>query len=356
MTGSSENELADVLSRTGKPLERQNLSDGSRLLILPYGARVLGLFAPGSEENFFWTHPALASEPSARAYFQSTDWHNTGGDRTWLAPEVDIFFPDYPETKVWQVPTELDPGAYEAVQPGPTLKLASDVKATLSRSGEKVAARITKHWSPAPNPLRHESGWKELDGLAYAGYTQETCLDLLAGGGKSARVGLWDLLAVPPGGEVIIPTHGRTEPEVYTGSIPPSNLRITDHLVRFQTPGTGIRKIGIRACASTGRLGYLYPCLDAWALIVCNFTVDPSGEYIDVPWSRSTAGDAMGFSTQACAVQAGDWDYCELEHHVPAISLATGRSRSVDTSQVWAFRGPQSAIGKVAKSLLLAEL
>jgi hypothetical protein len=63
------NELISVLSRAGKPPEQQINPDGSQLLLLPYGARVLALFAPGSDENLFWTHPAFASDESARSLF-----------------------------------------------------------------------------------------------------------------------------------------------------------------------------------------------------------------------------------------------------------------------------------------------
>jgi len=352
----TDKDLIAALSSAGKAPLSQDYPDGSRLLLLPYGARVLGLFAPGSDENIFWTHPALASGESAEALFQSHDWHNTGGDRTWLAPEVDVFFPNYPDTAVWHVPPQLDPGDYASVGEAPTQQLASQVSLTLSRGHKKVEARITKQWRPAPNPLRHEPGWNKLDDFTYAGYTQETHLELLTGTDNAAQVGLWNLLAVPNGGEVIIPTHTRAVPEIYTGTIPPSDVIVTDHLVRFRTSGKGIRKMGIRATESTGRLGYLYQSHDAWALIVRNFTVNPSGEYIDVPWRRSTASDALGFSTQACSVQTGDWDYCELEHHSPALSFNTGQACSKDSSQLWAYRGPQSAIMRIAKSLLSADL
>jgi len=349
-----ENEFISILSRAGKPLEEQINSDGSRLLLLPYGARVLALFAPGSGENFFWTHPALMSDESARSFFQASDWHNTGGDRTWLAPEVDVFFPNYPDTALWRVPAELDPGAYAAQRTGPTVKFTSEVAVTLSRRQEKIEARISKFWSPALNPLRHEPSWEELSGVTYAGYTQETCLELLAGSGSS--VGLWNLLAVPNGGEVIIPTHAGTEPEIYSGSIASADLIATDHLVRFRTVGAGIRKIGIRAAVSTGRLGYLYQGRDGWALVIRNFTVNPSGEYVDVPWQRSAASDALGYSTQACSVRTELGDYCELEYHVPAIGFNTGPRRSCDTSQVWAFRGSENAMRAVARSLLSPEI
>jgi hypothetical protein len=350
------NDLASVLSRAGKPLEEQIYPDGSRLLLLPYGARVLGLFTPSSDENFFWTHPALASAESAQAFFQTSDWHNSGGDRTWLAPEVDIFFPNFPDTSIWRVPAELDPGHYATMGTGPTLQFVSQLTLTLSRRQERVEARIVKSWGPAPNPLRHEPRWKELSGVAYVGYTQETSLELLTNSDRSAQVGLWNLLALPHGGDVIIPTNTQDGPRVYAGPISPADLVTTDHLICFRMQGTGIRKIGIRAAASTGRFGYLYPSREDWALVVRNFTINPSGEYIDVPWAEPTSASDLVYSTQACSVNNDLGAYCELEYHAPAIGANTGHTRSCDTSQVWAYRGSRDAIQRVARSLLSAHL
>jgi len=110
--------LIATLSAAGKATELYQTDDGTRVLILPYGGRILGVFAPDSEENFLWTNSALTSVESARAYYASDDWQNSGGDRTWLAPEVDFFFPKFPNTDIagyWQ-PRGLDPGNYELVK------------------------------------------------------------------------------------------------------------------------------------------------------------------------------------------------------------------------------------------------
>jgi hypothetical protein len=353
---SMQSDLTSVLRSSDKPLEQHLNPDGSRLLLLPYGARVLGLFAPGSDENFFWTHPALASGQAAQAFFQTSDWRNTGGDRTWLAPEVDVFFPNFPDTRVWLVPAEVDPGKYATVWTDRTMQLVSQFNVTLSRSRANVRGKITKSWGRAPNPLRYDPVWEELTGVAYAGYTQDTSLELLTNGGNSPRVGLWNLLALPHGGEVLIPTYTRAEPRVYAGPIDPANLIVTDHLVRFRMRGAGILKIGIQVVVCTGRIGYLCQRGRDWELVVRNFTLNPSGEYIDVPWDESTSSGALVYSTQACSVN-NDLDVCcELEYHAPAIGADTGDTRSHDTSQVWAFRGPGNAIRSIARMLLSPEI
>jgi hypothetical protein len=342
--------LIQVLNAVGKPTEFYRSPDGSIALVLPYGGRVLGLFAPQSEENFFWTHSALASRELARAFYDGNQWHNSGGDRTWLAPEADFFFPDFPSTnKYWQ-PRELDPGNYQVARTGGTLSLVNRLAPNLSRSKRKVALEITKALTPAPNPLRYERSLPDPAGTEYAGYTLQTSLELLeAKDEESVQVGLWNLLQLPPGGELLAPTYARTQPKMILGTIPPGDLTVEENLIRYRMRAAGVQKLSLRAVTSTGRVGYLYPTGDRFALVVRNCLVNPSGEYIDVPWDDT--GD-LGYSIQACRVDNEFGNFSELEYHMPAIGRGTGRRRSEDTSQVWAFRGSREQIRAIVKTLL----
>ena len=74
--------LIKTLQAAGKATHVVESPDGSRVLLLPYGGRVLGVFAPDSDENFYWTHTALESAESARAFYASDAWQNSGGDVT----------------------------------------------------------------------------------------------------------------------------------------------------------------------------------------------------------------------------------------------------------------------------------
>lgn len=80
--------LLDNLTKAGVPPLPINFPDGTRLLVLPFGGRLLGLFPPEKGENFLWTNPALASPESTSAWLKRDGWLNFGGDRTWLAPEM----------------------------------------------------------------------------------------------------------------------------------------------------------------------------------------------------------------------------------------------------------------------------
>jgi len=342
-------QLIQVLKQVGKPTRIFNSPDGTRVLVLPYGGRVLGLYSPGSEENFYWTHTALEAADSARAFYASDQWHNSGGDRTWLAPEVDLFFPLFPNLEVYYQQRSLDPGNYRVLKSGDTVVLVNRFKVRLSRLQKKVSLQIAKHFGPALNPLRYERGL-DLRGVDYAGYTQFTSLQLLgASRNVEAALGLWNLVQMPHGGDLLIPTYSRTEPLRVFGSIPDKDLVVSDRLVRYRMRQSGEHKISLRAVATCGRVGYLRLNGSQSTLIIRNFGVNPSGEYVDAPW-KDTAH--LGFSTQACNINSGLGQFSELEYHIPAIGRGTGSVRCQDEAQVWAFRGPRQQIQRISKILL----
>lgn len=349
--------LINTLDQAGKSTELFRSPDGSAVLLLPHGGRVLGLFAAGAQENFYWTNPALESAETAKAFYSSDVWHNSGGDRTWLAPEVDIFFPQFPNLDLstyWQ-PRQLDPGEYRAQRVNGNVHLVNHLSLTLSRSKEQVSLEMAKWIAPARNALRYEAVWKSLPAVQYAGYTQHTALKLAESRLQTdAQIGLWNLVQMPHGGDLLIPTYSRAVPKVYMGSIADEDLIVSDQLVRYRMHSKGEHKIGLRAVAMTGRVGYLYSVANGEsALIVRNFFVNPSGEYVDVPWAEA---ENLGFSIQACNVDSKHGSFSELEYHVPAIGGGTGMTACEDVSQIWAFRGPTEQVRSIAKLLLSPEI
>ncbi|MFZ0560317.1 MAG: DUF6786 family protein [Terriglobales bacterium] len=350
-------ELVATLKAVGKSTEIYQTNDGTRLLLLPYGGRILGVYAPGSEENFLWTNSVLKSVESARAYYASDDWQNSGGDRTWLAPEVDFFFPKFPNIEIggyWQ-PRSLDPGNYELIKTAHGVKLTNRLKVDAFRSKKRVELEITKSVDAAPNPLRYDTALR-TGAVEYAGHTLLTSLRILdTNPGDAPLVGLWSLTQMPHQGELYIPTYSKADPRIYFGltDTPPEELAVSERLVRFKMRAPGEHKIGLRSAVTTGRIGYIYSAGDKHALIIRNFFVNPSGEYADVPW---TEPEDRGYSTQACSVNSRWGMFSEMEYHVPAIGGSTGLHHVEDRSQLWAFRGSRSDILKIARALLSNEI
>jgi hypothetical protein len=350
-------DLVQTLGAAGKSTEMYQSPDGSKVLMLPHGGRILGLFAEHAAENFYWTHPALETAESARKFYESDAWHNSGGDRTWLAPEVDIFFPQFPELDLstyWQ-PRQLDPGNYRVVRECGVVRLVNRLTLTLSRSRKQVALEIAKWVGPAPNPLRYEQQWEFPRDVKYAGYTQHTALKSADTSGEiTTQIGLWNLVQMPHGGELLVPTYSRSEPKVYMGHIGSDDLVATQQLVRYRMRAKGEHKIGLRGVAMTGRVGYLYSAGGGEsALIIRSFFVNPSGEYVDVPWREPSN---LGFAIQACNVDSGLGSFSELEYHVPAIGSGTGLTSCEDVSQIWAFRGREESVREIARRLLSPEI
>ncbi len=154
-SGMSSTKLVATLASADKPTETWTSPDGSSALVLPYGGRILGLFAPESEQNFFWTHPALDAAETARDFYKSAQWHNSGGDRTWLAPEVDFFFPNFPNLDPYWQPREFDPGNYQLTTSKGSMVLTNRFTYKLSRSQQTVDLEVSKRLTPAANPLRN---------------------------------------------------------------------------------------------------------------------------------------------------------------------------------------------------------
>jgi hypothetical protein len=340
--------LAATLASVDKPTETWKSCDGSVALMLPYGGRILGLFAPESERNFFWTHPTLNAAESAREFYKSAQWHNSGGDRTWLAPEVDFFFPNFPDLEPYWQPREFDPGNYQVTQANGSLVWSNRFTYQLSRSGQTVDLAISKRLMPAPNPLRGCAGR-----LSYAGYTLKTGLAFGDGKLEPAQVGLWNLLQLPHGGEMFFPTFSKATVTTFFGHIEVADLSLEPHLVRYRMRARGEQKLGLQARTVVGRAGYIHPEGDEWCLVVRNFSVNPSGQYVDAPWREP---GRVGFAIEACNVDSHLGSFSELEYHVPAIGGLGGEHACEDASQVWAFRGQREHILEAARTLISSDV
>jgi hypothetical protein len=350
--GVAVEHLRGMLNNIGISSEVYVTPDGSRLLLLPYGARVLGLFAPNSDENFYWANRALAAADPTEC-FHGVGSDNPGGDRTWLAPEVDLFFPGFPDLSIHKIPADLDPGKYEIERSGQSFRFVNRFSMQSFRSRETVQLEIAKSWSAASNPLRYEEVWSRAADVEYAGYTQTTHLRLIdVSASEYGPIGTWNLVQLPHGGECFFPVHSNVMPKVYFGSVPQEDIDVSVRMIRYRMRSTGIQKIGVRAAASTGRAAYTYRTANHWILVVRNVFVDPGAEYVDVPWTSSGELGERGYAFQACSVNNASGCFSELEYHAPAVGQGTGRSEHEDVSQIWAFRGPKESIQIIGQSLL----
>lgn len=320
-------------------------ADGGRVTVLREGGRVIGLFPGGSKPNLLWTHPDLASAAASRRLCRAGSWSNLGGDRTWLSPEVEFFYPRHPDTTVYLQPRELDPGDYRADDHDPdVVRLTNAAVVAAHAAGKRIPLRITKAVRLAANPL----GGACPRGVEYAGYSLEVTLEISAKSVTPPQLALWNLLQLPHGGELIIPTYAPCRPTPFFGTIPAGDLRVTKRCISYRMTAAGEQKIAVPAVATTGRMAYLHRAGRSATLVVRSFQPDPSGIYADFPVGRPAE---TGYAVQACNVDSHWGAFSEMEHHAPAIGGDTGLRRHREVSQVWGFSGPREAIAEITQAL-----
>jgi len=341
------NPLRRTLMRAGKRTESMSFPDGSRLLLLPEHGRLLGLYPADDDANFLWTNPALATAESAEAYFRRGGWPNPGGDRTWLAPEIELFIGDLARSAhTYAVPAALDPGNWTLASATHTeLRLTQATCLRLHRAKQDVRVRLEKVLRPTGNPLPDA-------GLDYAGYSQATTLEVEPQPGVPTRLGIWNLLQLPQPGTIWIPTRAPARPHVVFGALAADELTETSSRVSWtMEPPGGDAKISLKPQVLTGRAGYLretgMPGIQD--LVVRDFSVGAERDYVDALWESP---HEAGWAFQACCVRNGAECFNELEYHVPAATAVAGCRVSRDESRVWAFRGPKEAVAMAARQLL----
>lgn len=285
--------------------------------LLPSSGRVIGLYPDGSDENFLWTNPG-----------PSGPWPNPGGDRTWLAPELELFMSDLNDIAgTYRVPAALDPGNWQL---NGANRLVNSTRLHLHRSGRDVDVRLEKEFLPAANPLPDVK-------LQYAGYAQVTRLE------TDAPLGIWNLLQLPAPGTMLVATRRAVQPQIVFGEIAGNEIVSQPALLRWRMDGAGDVKIGVLATDFIGRAAHLHQRgADSWDLVVRDVAVDPVGEYVDALWAPP---HTTGWAFQACQVRSLGGGFNELEYHAPVTA-------KTDESRVWAFRGALDRITEAAERLL----
>ena len=346
--------LGQTLVQTCHPAVDLVFGDGTRLLVRPASGRVLGLYPPGSEDNFYWINPALASDVLSDEFFDQPGWINPGGDRTWLAPEIELFIEDLDRPwETYAVQRALDPGFWRGASSSESgLTLTNDTRVRLYRSRLEIGARLSKNYSSAENPLQGTP--LANAGLEFAGYTQITTLEQESVPGCATRLGIWNLLQLPSPGVMLVPTCSAVQPRLVFGTLSNGECQTEARMVRWEMETHGANtKIALKPQSLTGRAGYFREhASDGTAdLVVREFDVDPDGDYVDGLWAPP---HEAGWAFQACCVREGGEQFNELEYHAAAPNGAAGHHR--DESTVWAFRGPAKAIAEASTILLGASI
>jgi hypothetical protein len=308
---------------------------GGKVLATPFGGRILGLF-PTSGKNLLWADELFLNNPAA--FFAQDGWLNIGGDRTWIAPELDTN--GNPNLPGYKVPNPMDPGGYKVVSSSAgELVMESAMALHFKTADVKAPLRLTKkiRLLSAP-PLRVGKD------TACAGYELTVSLATDAPLPNGVKPEAWNLLQVPGGGEIHIPVKKKTTPRRFIGKPVFQSL---EKEVTANVDTDASFKFCIHADDSRGMMFYLNTNDPAEStLIVRTFSVLPANSYSDVP------GDGLnelGYIQQVYIDDGALGGFGELEYHAPY--LCAERPSVADVSQLWGFAGPADAMVKLMNEL-----
>jgi hypothetical protein len=333
-----------------------------RLVVVERGGRLMGPFLPDGR-SISWINPLLADAESTGRFLQSGDW-NMGGDRIWIAPEVQYLATDrarFNDTVF--IPERMDPGSWRlgagsgaagsagewVLEQRATLEAYSLARGTKTLDVRRVVAKV-------PNPLRHLRAVGSLmPGVAFAGWRQTVSLSETAADDIVSET--WNVLQVPPGGAMLAPCSPRVEvSEIggYRDAVPQAAKTVRGGHLRVDVTGDRQFKVGLRSAHLTGRLGYWAPLgAGTGCLLVRSFGNDPSGHYSEESF------DQPGNHGNSVHLYHDDGElggFGELECNAPAIGGPTGRSSSTDVFTSWLYVGPTASLREIAAHLLAIDL
>jgi hypothetical protein len=347
-----------VLSRleeNGLAYARLAWQNGITVLILQRGGHFLGPFLSQESESLFWTNRAFADSQTFKEFLAAVNW-NVGGDRIWIAPEIQYGVRD--RADFWgtvHAPSQVDPGKYTLDQPRPDQwRLTQDItlQAYNLASGRKQL-HLERIIHRVEDPLRYVSDYPDLvDGVRFAGYEQ--VVSLSEGQPDDIMSEAWSVVQLNPGGLLLIPASPRLEYNDYFEPVDGEYQAIYPNHVQVRITGERRFKVGYKAAHVLGRLGYFNHLDDGQAyLIVRNFFNNPSVPYIEEP---PAVPGRRGHSIHVYNDSGDFGGFGELECNGQTIGGVTRRSSSTDQFDLWLYVGPPEKVKRLIPHLLGIEL
>lgn len=329
------------------------LQNGSRLVIAQRGGRLFGPFVAGDDAlPLCWINPALATPSDFGALLATGAW-NVGGERIWIAPEIQFHIQDRDsESGGFVLPPATDPGGYDMEQDAQQVWLHQEIalRAYNLASGLK-RLRISRIVEAAADPLRNLGATPT--GLRYAGYAHSVTLTDLNDSPIVSES--WNLVQLEAGGAFILPlVSDQVEATTYFGMPPAEATTARDRRVQLTITGKQQFKVGYQSACLTGRVGYYHETASDHAyLLVRSFFNNPSALYSEEP---PAPRGRNGHSVHVYNDDGGLGGFGEMECNGQAIGGATGRHSSTDLFVMWTYQGPPAAVKDAAHRLLGATL
>lgn len=321
------------------------------VIVSERGGRIFGPFLKSGDESLYWVNQVF-EKPQAFSKALSEEFWNQGGERVWVAPEIQFFVHDRQD--FWgtnQLPPQLDPGNYELTHTNAheiVLRNDFSMRAYNIAEGNK-SLQLEIRVRPVENPLHHVSdnslGYSDL---IYAGYQQ--IVTLTENDTESIESESWNLVQLNPGGTILIPASPRLQYVDYFEPVDEGHQKIYPDHVQLRITGNRRYKTGYMAAHITGRSAYFNKRSDGRGyLLIRSYFNNPSAPYLEEPpHSPGVRGKSLHVYNDG-GVFGG---FGELEVNGQAIGGGTGRHESTDQFVMWVFVGDSIQLQEIAIHLL----
>lgn len=342
-------EVLETFDFCGLNYEILELGDGWEIVVAQHGGHVFGPFSERCPEGIFWMPESVKEPVSFKRLVDSRNW-NTGGDRVWVAPEIQFNIMDrsrYRETL--DTPKSIDPGDFfmKRSRDAVTLRQAMELESHNTVTGT-VHVEFARTVLKAPNPLRKLDDYGILmQDVSWCGFEQ--VLDLTAESGQDIYAESWNLLQIRPKGTLYIPMY---RPLRGTDHYEPagSHEYLAGHGVCLRITGDSRYKIAYKSAVLTGRFGYMSDERDGEScLIIINYPNNPSAMYSEEP--PELEGDT-GYSIHIYNDDGNAGGFAEMECNMQTIGCPTGLNRSIDRVSKWIYVGKKEKLRAIAEVLL----
>jgi len=328
------------------------LGADARLVITRYGGRIIGPFFGEDQECPLWLSPSFSEPNELAALLRRRAW-NIGGDRIWVAPELQYNVRDRARfLQSYDLQQAVDPGTYTLAN-GCELEQEMRLLAYDHQDRGK-SLHAVRRIRRIDDPLRTLAGYEAISGdLRFAGYEHEITLTDRAPDDLPSQA--WNITQVPPGGVAIVPTVPGLEYADHHAPADAEHLEVSDHCLKARIKGDNCMfKIELKAAHHFGRCGYfrvLAP--DQAFLMVKLFFNNPSEPYVMEAPDRP---GVRGYSIDIYHDDGGLGGFGETECHGRPIGGESSRAASTDQFVNWFYAGREAAVRKAAFHLLGTEI
>jgi hypothetical protein len=342
--------LITRLEENALPYGILHLQNGIRAVITQRGGRIYPF--PDEESTcLFWVNSAFAEPKAFKDFLDSGHW-NLGGDRIWIAPEVQYSISDRNDFYgSFHLQEQMDPGHYQ-LEPAQNdgWRLHQDVKmdAHILAFGQKEL-HIDRLTQKVDDPLRFLDDYQTLiEGVKYGGYEQLITLEEKAHDDIVSEV--WSLIQLNPGGTLYIPSLPRLEYTDYLAPVGKEFVNFHPNYVSLKITGDHNYKQGYKSSGVSGRMGYFNVLEEGVAcLVIRNFFNNPSAHYSEeaahIPGRR-------GHSIHVYNDDGGLGGFGEMECNGQTIGGASGRSVAQEQLVLWIYIGISGKVKEIALRLL----